>query len=84
MARPLGRAGACSRFDPDGRLEHVVRLPVQQPTCPAFGGPELDVLYVTSASIGLSAAERAQQPWAGAILALNPGVRGLPEARFRG
>ena len=73
-----------SRFDPDGRLERVVRLPVQQPTCPAFGGPALDVLYVTSASIGLSAAERARQPWAGAILALDPGVRGLPEARFRG
>jgi sugar lactone lactonase YvrE len=73
-----------SRFDPDGRLERVVRLPVQQPTCPAFGGPGLDVLYVTSASIGLSAAERARQPWAGAVLALDPGVRGLPEARFRG
>ena len=47
-------------------------------------GPGLDVLYVTSASINLSAAERAQQPWAGAILALDPGVRGLPEARFPG
>jgi sugar lactone lactonase YvrE len=73
-----------SRFDPSGRLERAVRLPVQQPTCPAFGGPGLDVLYVTSASIGLPEAERARQPWAGAILALDPGVRGLPEARFRG
>jgi sugar lactone lactonase YvrE len=73
-----------SRFDPAGRLERTVRLPVQQPTCPAFGGPALDVLYVTSASIGLSAAERARQPWAGAILALDPGVRGLPETPFRG
>jgi sugar lactone lactonase YvrE len=42
------------------------------------------VLYVTSASIGLSADERAQQPWAGGLLALDPGVRGLPEARFQG
>jgi sugar lactone lactonase YvrE len=73
-----------SRFDPAGRLERVVRLPVQRPTCPAFGGPALDVLYVTSASIGLSAAERAGQPWAGAVLALSPGVRGLPQARFPG
>ena len=24
------------------------------------------------------------QPWAGGILALDPGVRGLPEARFPG
>ena len=73
-----------SRYDPAGRLERVVRLPVQRPTCPAFGGPELDVLYVTSATIGLSADARAAQPWAGGILAFDPGVRGLPEARFPG
>jgi sugar lactone lactonase YvrE len=73
-----------SRRDPGGRVERVVRLPVQRPTCPAFGGPGLDVLYVTSATIGLSAGALAAQPWAGAILALDPGVRGLPEARFPG
>jgi len=73
-----------TRFDPAGRVERVVPLPVQRPTCPAFGGPALDVLYVTSATIHLSAGERASQPWAGGILALSPGVRGVPEARFRG
>ena len=73
-----------TRHDPTGRTERVVRLPVQRPTCPAFGGPALDVLYVTSASIGLSAEALAAQPWAGGILALDPGVRGVPEARFRG
>jgi L-arabinonolactonase len=76
--------GRLSRFDPAGRLERVVPLPVQRPTCPAFGGPGLDVLYVTSASIGLSTEERTRQPWAGSILAIDAGVRGLPEARFRG
>ena len=73
-----------TRYDPIGRIERVVPLPVQRPTCPAFGGPDLDVLYVTSASINFSAAERARQPLAGGILALAPGIRGLPEARFRG
>jgi sugar lactone lactonase YvrE len=73
-----------TRRDPAGRIERVLRLPVQRPTCPAFGGPALDVLYVTSATIGLSAEALAEQPWAGGILALDPGVRGLPEARFRG
>lgn len=73
-----------TRYDPTGRVARVVRLPVQRPTCPAFGGANLDVLYVTSASINLSAAERARQPWAGALLAVDPGVRGLPEARFAG
>lgn len=71
-----------SRVDPAGRVERVVPLPVRQPTCPAFGGPDLDRLYVTSASINLSEEQRARQPLAGAILVLDPGVRGLAEARF--
>jgi sugar lactone lactonase YvrE len=73
-----------TRHDPTGRTERVVRLPVQRPTCPAFGGPALDVLYVTSASIGLSPEALAAQPCAGGLLALHPGVRGVPEARFGG
>ena len=51
-----------TRYDPAGRVARVVNLPVQRPTCPAFGGANLDVLYVTSASINLSAEERARQP----------------------
>jgi len=73
-----------TRYDPTGRGDRVVRLPVQRPTCPAFGGPGLDVLYVTSASINHTEAEHVRQPWAGGLLALDPGVRGLPDARFLG
>lgn len=73
-----------TRRDPAGRTERVVRLPVARATCPAFGGPGLDVLYVTTATIGLSPAALAAQPWAGGLLALEPGVRGLPEVRFPG
>jgi sugar lactone lactonase YvrE len=62
----------------------VIRLPVQKPTCPAFGGPDLDVLYVTSATIGLSPAALAAQPCAGGILAIDPSVRGIAEVRFPG
>lgn len=73
-----------TRHDPTGRTERVVRLPVQRPTCPAFGGPDFDVLYVTSASIGLTPDALRAQPCAGGLLALSPGVRGLAEARFPG
>ena len=73
-----------TRYDPAGRVARIVNLPVQRPTCPAFGGANLDVLYVTSASINLSAEERARQPWAGGVLALDPGVRGIAERRFGG
>jgi len=48
----------------------------------AFGGPGLDTLFVTTASQNMTEAERAAQPLAGALLALDVGVRGLPEPRF--
>ena len=73
-----------TRYDPDGRVERVVTMPVQKPTCPMFGGPELDVIYVTSASIQLSPDELRRQPQAGGIFAFEPGVKGLPEAYFAG
>jgi sugar lactone lactonase YvrE len=77
-------AGRLVRYAPDGRVERVVELPVSRPTSCIFGGPALDVLYVTSATFRLPDAERAQQPAAGGILALHVGVKGLPEPRFAG
>lgn len=67
------------RFDPAGKLERVVKLPVAQVTCPAFGGPDLDICYVTSARVG-----RDPQPLSGGIFAFQPGVKGLAEAFFKG
>jgi L-arabinonolactonase len=72
------------RFAPDGRIDRVIELPVQRPTSVQFGGPDLDVLFVTTAMQKLSAEELAKQPLAGALLALEPGVRGVPEARYTG
>ncbi len=75
-----------SRFRPDGTLERTVRLPVQRPTCPAFGGPDLATLFVTTASDGLTDGELRSQPLAGSVLALAVGdvlgIVGLPEHRF--
>jgi L-arabinonolactonase len=73
-----------TRYAPDGRIERVVEMPVPQPSCPAFGGPDLDVLYVSSAAIGISPADFAKAPDGGGLLALDVGVRGLPVARFAG
>lgn len=75
--------GALGRFDVSGRLDRLVRLPVSTPTMCNFGGDDLDVLYVTTSSLLLSAERRAQEPDAGALLAIrNPGVRGNPEPWF--
>jgi len=73
-----------NRYAPDGRLERSIRLPVQRPTTCMFGGPDLTTLYVTSARMDLSAAQLVEQPLAGGVFALDPGVRGLPEPRYKG
>lgn len=70
------------RYAPDGHVDRVIGLPVQRPTCCAFGGPDLDVLYVTTTSQNMTPAELEAQPLAGALLALDAGTRGLPEPRF--
>lgn len=71
------------RYGPDGRIDRVIPMPVQRPTCCAFGGEGLRTLYVTTTSQRMSQAELAAEPLAGALLALEVGVAGLPEPRFR-
>ena len=70
-------AGRVARFTPEGRIERSFALPAAQTTCPAFGGPNLAVLYVTSARGGLAAPGEAD----GMTFALDPGARGRPEPR---
>ena len=72
------------RYAPDGTLDRVVDLPVQKPTSVMFGGRNLETLYVTTAIWDLSEDELSRQPWAGSLLALDVGVRGLPETHFNG
>jgi len=76
--------GCVVRHRPDGEVDRIVPLPVEQPTCCAFGGPDLATLFVTSARQGMDEAQLRTQPWAGDVLAFEPGVRGLPAARFAG
>jgi sugar lactone lactonase YvrE len=76
--------GAIRRYAPDGTLAIHVALPVTNPTSAVFGGPDLRTLYVTSARHRLSPEQLAAEPLAGAVLALRPGVRGLPGNRFAG
>jgi sugar lactone lactonase YvrE len=72
------------RFDPAGKLMTKIDMPVQRPTCPTFGGANLDELYVTSAYTGLTDEQRKPQPSAGDLFRIDPGVKGLPEPKFAG
>jgi sugar lactone lactonase YvrE len=77
-------AGLLARFAPDGRVDRLVPLPVTNPTSCSFGGSDLATLFVTTATQGLDTQQRCEQPLAGAVLAFEPGVRGIVEPAFRG
>ncbi len=67
------------RITPDGKLDRTIALPVEKPSMPAFAGPDLDVLVVTSISTGGRRPAAPGQPAAGAVLAMEVGISGLPE-----
>ena len=73
----LHGGGKLRRFYADGTIDRDIDLPVSQPTMPAFAGENLATLYVTSASDGMSDAERAGEPLAGALLRLEVGQHGI-------
>ncbi len=73
-------AGLIHRFTPDGRLDRSLEVPVKKPAMCAFGGSGLDTLFVTSIRPG---GDLSDQPLAGGVFALQPGVAGLEEPRFR-
>ncbi|MGH8104439.1 MAG: SMP-30/gluconolactonase/LRE family protein [bacterium] len=81
-----------TRFAPDGRIERVIKMPVKTLTSCAFGGDDLATLYVTSASIEFADGKWiymnddgfTANPLAGAIFAIDVGVRGIAEPAFAG
>ena len=74
-----------SRYSPQGEELLRIRMPVPRPTSCCFGGPDLDTLYVTSASVRLNEDALRAAPLSGSLFAIKiPGVRGLPETAFAG
>ncbi len=80
----LPESDQVARFDPDGKAMQVIDMPVHHPTCAMFGGADLDVLYVTTATMFRTAEDSAKKPQTGGLFALHVGAKGLPEARFKG
>jgi len=76
--------GGVVRYAPDGRLDRTVQLSVSRPTACAFGGADLATLYVTTARFRLAPNKLAAETHAGGLLALDVGVKGLPEPLYRG
>jgi sugar lactone lactonase YvrE len=70
------------RYAPDGSIRFELSIPASQPTCVAFGGRGLDLLFVTSAREGLTSESLRQQPHAGDVFVYRTDVKGLPDPRF--
>jgi L-arabinonolactonase len=75
-------AGRVVRYALDGSVDLEIKVPATQPTCVAFGGPNLDMLYVTSAREGLSPDALASQPHAGDVFVYKLDIQGLADSRF--
>jgi sugar lactone lactonase YvrE len=75
---------AIRRYAPQGDLLETIEMPVTRPTSCTFGGPDLDRLYVTSASIGLDETALRMQPNAGGLFMVTPGVQGIVDVPFVG
>ncbi len=74
-----------SRWDPaNGKFLETIKVPASQSSACAFGGPNLDELYITSARTGLSAAKLANEPLAGGLFVARPGVKGTAAFEFAG
>ncbi|MGK7900843.1 MAG: SMP-30/gluconolactonase/LRE family protein [Hormoscilla sp.] len=73
-----------TRYDPEGKLERQVEMPVECPTSCTFGGASLDELYITSACAALGEAGKHKQPLAGDLFRLKTTVPGLTTYQFAG
>ena len=72
------------RVAPNGTIDRVIDVPVWKPTCCAFGGPNLDTLFITSSRLMSDEATLKKEPSAGGLFAVKPGIRGVIDTPFKG
>ena len=72
------------RYSPAGECLAMIDMPVSRPTSCAFGGINLDRLYITSARIGLDERQLAKEPQAGGLFLVTAKVKGIAERAFAG
>lgn len=68
-------------YDPHGTFVRAYDIPAPHASCPAFGGPDLNTLFVTSALQGMDAVARANAPLSGQTFAIPSDTKGQREHR---
>ncbi|MDK2773593.1 MAG: SMP-30/gluconolactonase/LRE family protein, partial [Tabrizicola sp.] len=75
-------AGRVACYGPDAGFLAAVETPgAPHSSCPAFGGPDLKTLFVTTALEHLDAGARARHPASGQTFAFPGVAKGLPEPK---
>ena len=72
------------RVAPDGTIDRTIDVPVWKPTCCAFGGPDLDTLFITTSRLMSDEAALTTEPESGGLFAVKPGNRGVIDTPFNG
>jgi sugar lactone lactonase YvrE len=73
--------GGVMRFTPDGKLDLYIEIPIPFVTMPAFGGPDMSTLYLTTAALAAFMPSGVPDH-AGSIFAVETPFRGVPETPF--
>jgi L-arabinonolactonase len=77
--------GSCVlRIDPKGHITAIIEVPATRVTCPVFGGPDLDTLYLTTSRAHVAPDVLAKFHDQGGLFAFKPGVKGLLKNAFAG
>ena len=77
--------GSCVvRFDPLGRVDYVLEVPVENVTNCVFGGKDLKTLFITTARQGLSKEYVKKNPYAGSLFAIDLSIKGIEDNNFLG
>ena len=72
------------RAAPDGTIDRVIDVPVWKPTCCAFGGANLDTLFITTSRLMSDEEALTKEPSSGGLFAVKPGISGVIDAPFNG
>ncbi len=79
----MWNGNAVYRFDPNtGKTLQKIEVPAHNVTSCAFGGKDLETLYITSAKVDMTEEERQKFPLAGSIFSVVPGVKGVKSSFF--
>lgn len=80
----LWNGNCIANYNPQtGKLIQKIKVPAHNVTSCAFGGEDLDILYITTASLDMTDAEKEQYPMAGSLFKIKLNTKGVHSTFFK-